>query len=139
VAMTPGLSVFYTVVIDAEYDLGAWASISGLGMQIATESRKDSAMSFFEHHLPAAVSYPHITLSRPINADSANVLNWMSTYHMLPIPTVGEINCVDQTGAVIVTWQMMGVSPVSWKGPSLDADKLNAPTETLEIAHMGFL
>jgi len=137
---SPGLSVFFTVSIDAEFDLGAWNSISGLGMNIQTRARDDSAMTFFQHHLPSHIDYPHITLSRFVVSSSTDVLNWLSAYHLLPIPTVGEICCVDQSGSTIASWQMIGISPVKWVGPTLDAGAaLSAPTEKLEIAHMGFL
>jgi phage tail-like protein len=138
VANHPGVSVFFTVSVDA-IDLGPWSKLSGLGMTISTTDRPDTAMSFFEHHLPAHMTYSHITLERPVSADSATLMSWLSAYHMLPIPTAGQINCVDQTGAVLMSWQMFGVTPVSWKGPSMDALSPAVATEVLTLAHMGFL
>jgi phage tail-like protein len=134
----PGISVFFTVSIDA-VDLGSWSKISGLGMSIATVDRPDTAMSFFQHHLPGHLVYSPITLERPLTSDCATVMNWISAYHMLPIPTAGQISCVDQTGAVIMSWQMIGVSPLSWKGPSMDAITHNVATEVLMLHHQGFV
>jgi phage tail-like protein len=136
---TPGLSVFFTVSIEAGFDLGAWSTLTGLAMELRTRERDDSAITFFQHHLPGHVNYSHLILTRPVNENSGEVLDWLSAYHMLPIPTTGEIACVDQTGATIVTWQMLGVTPVKWTGPDFNAGQLTAPIERLEIAHMGFL
>jgi hypothetical protein len=37
-------------------------------------------------------------------------------------------------------WEMMGVSPVKWTGPSMDASTgVAMAMESLTIAHMGFL
>jgi phage tail-like protein len=136
---SPGLTVFFTVTIEAGFDLGAWSTLTGLGMELKIRERDDSAITFFQHHIPGHVNYPHITLTRPVNESSTEVLNWLSAYHLMPIPTTGEIACVDQTGAPIVTWQMVGVTPVKWTGPEFHAERLDASTEKLEIAHMGFL
>jgi phage tail-like protein len=136
--LSPALTVFFSVSLDV-MDLGMWTKMSGLGLQIESKSRPDTAMSFFEHHMPGHITYSHITLERPLSSDSQIILEWISTYHMLPIPTAGQIICLDQTGVPILMWELIGVSPVSWKGPSMDANGLNIATEQLTLAHMGFL
>ena len=40
---------------------------------------------------------------------------------------------------VVATWGLVGVIPVRWTGPSLNLDTPKVATETLEIAHHGFL
>ena len=67
-------------------------------------------------------------------------MSWFSAYHMLPIPTSAQICCIDQTGSVIMAWDMLGVSPIAWKGPSFDANSSTNPAmEQLTIQHMGFM
>jgi phage tail-like protein len=36
-------------------------------------------------------------------------------------------------------WDLTGVIPVRWTGPSLSAESAKIATETLELAHHGFL
>jgi phage tail-like protein len=140
VAFTPGINVFFRVTIDAEFDLGAWTSVTGLGIELATEKIDDSGMSFFQHKLPGHIAYSDITLKRQLQAANSDVINWLSSYHLLPIPTVGEIAAVGQDGSTIASWQMVGVSPVKWQGPEFDAGAQgNNVHESLTIAHMGFL
>src|SRR5262245_13577228 len=81
---TPGISLFYKVTLEV-VDLGFWTKCSGLGMTIATDHRGDSAMSFFQHHLPGHMQYETLTLERPVSGDTATVMNWISAYHMLPV------------------------------------------------------
>lgn len=136
---SPGITHFFTVTVDS-VDLGSWTKMSGIGMSIATTDRPESAMTFFQHHLPGALTYAPITLERPVGPESAAVMAWISAYHILPVPTAGQISCLDQTGTVVMMWEMMGVTPVSWKGPSMDAAAgPNTATESLTLAHMGFL
>jgi phage tail-like protein len=44
-----------------------------------------------------------------------------------------------QEGTVIARWALTGVIPVRWTGPQLSADSPKVATETLELAHHGFL
>jgi phage tail-like protein len=134
----PGIAVFFNVSIDT-IDLGSWTSLSGLSMKIDTSPRAETAMTFFQHHLPGSMSYGHITLSRPISADTEKVLAWLSAYHMLPLPLTAVINCLNQAGGTVVSFNLIGVTPVGWTGPNMDASQNQVAKETLELAHMGFV
>ena len=46
---------------------------------------------------------------------------------------------VKGTDGSATTWNLEGVFPVKWNGPSLDVGANQAATETLELAHNGFL
>ncbi len=39
----------------------------------------------------------------------------------------------------VATWNLSGVVPVRWTGPSLNVESPKVATETIEIAHHGFL
>jgi hypothetical protein len=39
----------------------------------------------------------------------------------------------------VATWGLIDVVPVRWTGPSLNPDSPKVATETVEIAHHGFL
>ena len=134
----PGITHFFSVSIDS-VDLGQWTKMDGIGMYIEKTDRGDSAMSVFQHHLPGAMKYNDITFTRPVSPDSAAVTAWLSAYHLLPVPTAGQIVCLDQTGSIVMMWEMMGVTPVKWSGPSMDANTASPAMESLTIAHMGFL
>lgn len=133
-----GLSVFFTVTIDV-IDLGFWTKVSGLGMSISTADRGETAMNFFQHHLPAHLVYDKITLERPVSPSSTNIMNWISAYHMLPVPTSAQICCLGDGGEIIMTWDMLGVTPVAYKGPNFDAASTSPAMEQLTIQHQGFL
>jgi phage tail-like protein len=136
----PALSVFFRVSVDAEFDLGYWNSITGIGVKLEVTKRNDTAVTILQHHQKKHIDYGHITLKRQCTTNSAAIINWINAYHLLPIPTSAEISAICQDGTPIATWQMIGVSPVEWQGPTFDASAaLTVPTESLKIAHMGFL
>jgi len=109
-------------------------------MKIESKAREEYGMTLFQHNLPGHLVYDPIVLERPLTSDSRAVMSWFMSYHMLPIPTSGVITCVDQKGIPIMSWEMTGITPVSWKGPDFDATAGSAlPTEKLTFAHQGFL
>lgn len=135
---TPAISVFFSVTVDT-LSLGNWTKLSGLGMSLNTSDRADTAMSFFHNHLPGALTYSPITLERQVGPETALTMNWFSTYHMFPVPVTAQIVCMTQDREPVMAWELMGVSPASWKGPNLDAASPNVGTEVLEIKYMGFV
>ncbi|MGH9116073.1 MAG: phage tail protein [Acidimicrobiales bacterium] len=134
----PGLSVFFSVDVDG-VELGSWTSCRGLGMEIETTPRGDTAMSFFMHQLSGVVRYTNLVLSRPISPDTEKVLSWFKTFSALPIPTAAVVQALSPSGGLVMTWELYGVIPVKWTGPSFDAGDLKVATEELELAYNGFL
>ena len=53
--------------------------------------------------------------------------------------TTGHIQAMRGDGSVVAAWGLLDVVPVRWTGPSLNPDSPKVATETLEIAHHGFL
>jgi phage tail-like protein len=45
----------------------------------------------------------------------------------------------DAGGEEVASWNLTGVYPSKWTGPSLDANGKAVATETLELVHNGFL
>jgi phage tail-like protein len=84
------------------------------------------------------MKYSNIKLTRPVGPDSAKLTKWIVKALNGLTPTTGEIKAMDAAGNPVMTWQLEGVVPVRWTGPSLNLDSPKVFTETLEIAHHGF-
>jgi phage tail-like protein len=52
-------------------------------------------------------------------------------------PKDGEIVALKPDLTPIISWQVFGIVPVRWQGPSFDPARSEAAVETLEIAHQG--
>ena len=119
-------------------DIGSWTTCSGLGMEIETQARGDTAMSFLMHHLPGHLKYTNLVLGRPVSPGTAKVLAWISAFHVLPMPTAAQVTALDPAGGMVMTWSLLGVTPVKWTGPSFDAAQLQVAHEQLELAYQAF-
>jgi phage tail-like protein len=136
--MTYAIATYFTVDIDGAA-LGAWSTLQGLGMKIATESRETGGVGAAMTQLPGRLSYTNIQLGRPVCAETNAVMGWLSTFATKALPTTAVITSLDTDGSVITTWNLYGVMPTSWTGPSFDVGSPNIATETLELAYEGFL
>jgi phage tail-like protein len=130
------VSVRYLVKLD-EADLGTFSSCEGLGIEVVLESREEGGNNGFVWQFPTRLKYPNIKLTRPLGAESAAVVTWMSKlmsgYHR----GTGTISAMTAAGKTVVVWSLDGVVPVRWTGPALTPDSPKVVTETLEIAHHG--
>ena len=132
-------SVRFRVKIDGGNDLGEWAKCDGHSVEYDVSENNEGRKNSFTHRIPRRVKYQTIKLTRPINTDSKQVADWIAGLKRQVRRQTGEISALDPEGQAIVTWDLEGIYPVRWSGPSLDIGNNQVATETLELAHNGFL
>jgi len=137
-------SVRFRVKIDGATHLGDWSKCDGLTVEYDVFEYKEGGENTYIHRIPGRVKYQNIKLTRPINKDSSQVAKWIAS---LKTPAgrqaikreTAEISALDSQGSPIATWNLDGIFPVRWTGPSLDIGANQVAMETLELAHNGFL
>ena len=133
----PALSIRFHVQVDG-VDIGSWTECSGLGAEFEVFEWKEGGNNGFVHHLPGRISYPNVTLGRAIDQDSANLAAWFSGLEQSVTRKTAAITAFDGNKREIVTWNLTGVWPVKYSGPSLSSDGAGVAKETLELSHNGF-
>jgi phage tail-like protein len=132
-------SVRFQVKIDGGTDLGDWSKCDGLSVEYDVFEYKEGGENGFAHRLPGRVKYQNVKLTRPINKHSKQVADWIASLKRNVRRQTAEISVLDPLGQAIVTWNLEGIYPVRWSGPSLDIGNNQVAMETLEIAHNGFM
>jgi phage tail-like protein len=120
-------------------ELGSWSSCEGLGCEVVLEQREEGGNNGFVWQLPTRIKYSNVTLSRAVCADTAQVAAWIAETANGTKPKTAIIAARTAKGDVVAAWELLGVVPVRWKGPSLNADSPKIAMETIEIAHHGIL
>ena len=133
----PGLSVCFAVKIDDD-DLGTFNSCEGLGCEVVIEQREEGGNNAFVWQLPSRLRYTNVKFTRPLGADTAKVAKWFASMTGGVKRRTATIQVMSGDGKVVATWELDGVVPVRWTGPSLNLDSPKVATETVEIAHHGF-
>lgn len=131
------VGVHYLVKIDKE-NLGSFSSCEGLGVEVVLESREEGGFNTGVWQLPTRLKYPNVKLSRPLGEGTGNVARWLAKVSQGLVATTATITAQSTSGDDIVTWNLQGVVPVRWTGPSLTTENTKVATETLELAHHGF-
>lgn len=127
----------YWLVIDG-YDIGSWSECSGLSVEFELLSYKEGGQNAFEWKLPGRRSFGDITLKRSIDKDSSRIAGWLSGPGA-GAATSANITLFDQEGNTLTTWRLSGVRIKSWTGPTLKAGASEAASESIKLAHEGFL
>ncbi|MCQ4045102.1 phage tail protein [Streptantibioticus rubrisoli] len=118
-------------------DLGTFQTCSGLGAQVEIETYAEGGNNGFDWQLPGRVTWSNITLTRPVTKDTAKIARWFEQIIQHVVPKDGEIVALRPNLTPIISWQVFGIVPVRWQGPSFDPANSEAAIETLEIAHEG--
>jgi phage tail-like protein len=133
-----GLGVNFVVQIDGQ-DLGMWTKCEGLGVTYDVFEYKEGGNNAFVHRLPGRAKYDPVKLTRVVNSSTTAVMTWLTSVQATPRYATAKISVHDAAGEEVASWNLTGVYPSRWTGPSLDANGKNVATETLELVHNGFL
>jgi phage tail-like protein len=134
----PATANLFKVSIDG-HELGVFTACDGLGVEVVLEQREEGGNNEFVHQLPVRMKYTNIKLTRPVDAQSKEVSRWLAQMEGTITRASAEITALGVDSKPVTSWKLKGVIPVRWQGPSLAADSAKAATETLELAHHGFL
>ncbi|MFF9358172.1 phage tail protein [Streptomyces sp. NPDC014741] len=129
-------SVFFRLMIGGN-DLGAFHTCSGLGAEVELEQYAEGGNNGFTWQLPGRITWTNITLTRPVTTDTLKIARWLNDTIQRVERKDGEIVALRPDLSRIISWQVQGIVPVRWQGPSFDPASSQPAIETLEIAHEG--
>ena len=132
------VSVYFEVRVDG-HELGAFTACDGLGCEVVIEQREEGGNNGFVWQLPTRVKYSNVKLSRPVGKDSHKLTAWLASFATGVRRQTASISAMTADLQVVATWNLDGVLPVRWSGPSLNPDSPKVAMETVELAHHGFL
>jgi phage tail-like protein len=127
---------FFRLTIGGD-DLGAFHTCTGLGARVEVEQFAEGGNNGFVWQLPSRITWSNITLSRAVTSDTAKVGRWLERIIHRVERKDGEIVALQPNLTTITRWQVLGIVPVNWQGPSFDPRQSQPAMETLEIAHQG--
>ncbi len=78
-------------------------------------------------------------LTRPVDESSGALAAWFSSLQATVKRGTASITAVDAKGTPIAVWNLVGVYPSRWTGPSFASDGNQTVKESLELVHNGFL
>lgn len=134
----PAVAIGFRLKIDKD-DFGFWSSFDGLSWDASVETREEGGVNDMVHQLPGRLKYGNVKLSRPINPDSAKLAAWFASLATKVTRSNAQIVAIDSKGDPICQWGLLECVPVKWTGPSFSVDQPKVATESIELAHHGFM
>jgi phage tail-like protein len=131
----PALSLVYKCTIDGFIPLGIWNKIEGLGFQYQVTPYREGGVNGYEHQIIGPCTYTKLQLSRPVDSDSKWLSMWIQSVMVKIVPQTMAITALSSSGEEITTWNLAGVIPVKWTGPTLDIMGNAIAMETLEVVY----
>jgi phage tail-like protein len=134
----PATGARFDVTVDG-VDVGSFTACEGLGAEYEIFEYQEGGENGFTHRLPGPLKYSPIRLTRAVDDHSGALANWFSTFRAPAERSTASITAFDHTGNRIAQWQLVGLFPSRWIGPTFAADGNQVVKEILELVHNGFL
>lgn len=140
----PPVSGRFLLEVDG-VEIGVFSEVTGLQVNIGVDEYSEGGQNGYVHKLPGRMTWPNLVFRRGIT-DSDALFAWVQKSSGEGFASNGnKLN--RSTGAVTVvasddtrlrSWNLDGVFPVRWSGPTLTVARSEALEEELEVAHNGF-
>ena len=132
----PALSIVYKCTIDGFIPLGIWTKIEGLGYEYDVFEYHEGGVNGYTQKRLGPIKYENLRLTAAGRLQLAR--GWRcgcQLQFVKVVPQTMSISALDSTGAEITTWNLAGVIPRKWTGPTLDIMGNAIATETLEVIY----
>jgi phage tail-like protein len=119
--------------------IGRFAECTGLAVEYDVMEYAEGGNNDYVHHLRGRVRYPNVVLRRGVTFEDA-LLRWFYAVEKPSQRPNLTITLLSPKGDTIRHFALKAALPVKWTGPI--ATMKGAPeaaTESLEIAHQGFV
>lgn len=133
------VSVYVSLVVD-QVSFGMFTTCEGLAVDVEVTKRPEGGNNAYVPQLPGRISYPTIKLTRPLDSSSSKIAAWVSSMATKPKRSNITLNALSSDGTTtLASWTLIEAFPVHWSGPTFNVGQPAGLTETVELAHHGFL
>jgi len=131
--------VVFTGIGNSDID-SRFQSVSGLNMELDTESKKEGGENRYEHVLPVRAKYPILVLKRGLVKDSDLLTQWCKdAFQSLIIKPVDlTISLLNESHEPLMTWSVKHAWPKKWSHSDLNAEQNTLAIETFELQYQYF-
>ena len=131
--------VVFSGIGDNDID-SRFQSVSGLGVELQTESVTEGGENRYEHVLPVRTQSSTLVLKRGLVKDSKLLTQWCNeAFQSLNIQPVDmTISLLNENHEPLMTWNIKHAWPRKWSHSDLDAEQSALAIETFELQYHYF-
>ena len=119
----------------------AFQSVSGLNVQLQTESYKEGGENRYEHTLPVRTKYSDLVLKRGvIVSGQSNLTKWFQdAFHNFNFKGKDlTVELLNEKSEPLMYWKVINALPKNWKFADLNAERGEVFIETMELSYSYF-
>ena len=119
----------------------AFQSVSGLNIQLQTETYKEGGENRFEHTVPVRTKYSDLVLKRGVvSRGQSELTKWFhdAFHNFIFVGKDLTIKLFDQAGNPLLVWNVVNALPKNWKFSDLNAERGEIFIETMELSYNYF-
>lgn len=121
-------------VIDSQFQ-----SVSGLSVEMQTETVAEGGENRFEHSLPVRSKYNDLVLKRGLFTDSELIYWCFEAFESTIIKPVSlNISMLNEDGNPLFTWHVVHAWPKKWSVSDFNAEQNALAIETFELNYRYF-
>ena len=114
-------------------------SVSGLNVDMQTETVKEGGENRFEHVLPVRSKYADLVLKRGVLMDSGVIAWCRDAFEAFVFqPTTILVHLLNEEHEPLITWNVVHAWPKKWSVSDLNAEQGAVFIETLELSYNFF-
>ncbi len=114
-------------------------SVSGLNIEVETESMKEGGENRFVHTLPVRTKFNNLVLKRGMFTDSKLIKWCLDTFRTLDItPADVIISLLNENHVPLKSWKIKHAWPVKWQVEDFSAEDNKLVIESIELAYHYF-
>lgn len=131
--------VVFSGIGDSDVD-SRFQSVSGLSMELETETVKEGGENRYEHVLPVRSKFPLLVLKRGLVSNSDLLKKWCNdAFQSLIIKPVDiTVSLLNEEHEPLMTWNIKHAWPRKWSLSDLDAEKSELAIESFELQYHYF-
>lgn len=139
----PPVSFHFRVEFTGKSDLKddiRFQSVTGLNVEMETESIKEGGENRFQHVVPVRSKYSDLILKRGVVKNS-KLITWVrNAIENLEVePITMQVKLLNEEHEELITWTIYHAWPKKWSVSDLDAEKSAVLIETLELNYNYFV
>ncbi len=118
----------------------SFTDVSGIALEMDTETVVEGGENRFVHHLPTQRKHPHLELKRGIASLKSPLLRWCKAVLEggLGQPIVTEtviVHLLDEKQLPLRTWELSDAWPIKWEVEGFSSSKNEVAVEKIVLAY----
>jgi phage tail-like protein len=139
----PPVGFHFSVSFDSEISSqdadGYFQSVSGLNIEVETETLNEGGENRFVHQLPVRTKFPNLVLKRGLLINS-DLFKWcLETFQSMEVtPANLIVTLLNEEHEPLKSWKIKHAWPVKWNVSDLNAEESKLVIETMELSYHYF-